>query len=53
MGTVLVFHHCDKTNFKKERFILAHGFRGFSPKLLGYVVSGSVGRQTIMGKSMW
>jgi hypothetical protein len=42
IGISQLFHHCDKIpvkdNLKKERFILAHGFRHFSP--LGSIVSG-------------
>jgi hypothetical protein len=35
-----------KINLKKKRFILAHGFRGFSPCLLGSFISGPVLRQS-------
>jgi hypothetical protein len=54
---VLAFHHCDrraeKTNLKEERFILAHGFGGFSPWLLDSIVSGPSVRQNIMARSVW
>jgi hypothetical protein len=36
---VLIFCHCDKipniNNLRNERFILAHGFTGFSPSRWG------------------
>lgn len=38
---VLALHHCDKildiNGLKKERFILVHGFRGFSPWSAGSI----------------
>jgi hypothetical protein len=48
---MLVFSNCGKIpakiNLKEEGFILAHGFRGFSPQSLGSLVSGSEERHNI------
>jgi hypothetical protein len=30
----------ERKNFKEKRFIWAHDFRGFSPGLIGSIVSG-------------
>jgi hypothetical protein len=38
-----------KTTLKEERFTLTHGFRGFSPQVLGSIVSGPVVRQNHHG----
>jgi hypothetical protein len=46
------FHPCDKipekNNVREKSFLLAHGFRSFSPWLFGSIVSGPVLRQCIM-----
>lgn len=43
----------EKINLKGERFILVLGFKGFSPWLVGSVVSGPVVRWNLMMGSMW
>jgi hypothetical protein len=39
MAISYFYHQCDKipdrNNLREERFVVAHGFRGFSPWLLG------------------
>lgn len=36
----------NRDNLKKRTFILAHGFRGFSPKSIGAAVSTAVNKET-------
>jgi hypothetical protein len=52
-----IFHHCDKiseiNNLREDRFILAHGFRGFSPWLAGSIALRPVARQKYGGKRAW
>jgi hypothetical protein len=40
-----------KINLKEERLVLTHGFRGFGPWSLGFIVSGHVTRQNVMTES--
>jgi hypothetical protein len=42
-----IFHLCEK-QLQGERFILAHSFRGFQPKVLDSVDSGPGVRESIM-----
>jgi hypothetical protein len=53
---VLAFSCCDtipkKSNFRKERFILVHGFRCFNPLSLGSIVSRPVAVEYHDGKDM-
>jgi hypothetical protein len=52
LPTVLAFHCHEKIpeviNFKEEKYILVHNFRGFSPWLLGPIAFRLVVRQNIM-----
>jgi hypothetical protein len=52
LGDVIAFHHCGKTwretIYKDKRFILAHRFRGFHPRLFDSVVLEMVVRQNIV-----
>jgi hypothetical protein len=43
----------EKNNLREERFLLADGFRGFSPLSAGSIVSGPVVRQDMMAEGPW